>query len=174
MSIQQPELESRFGLTEIVMLRLPLVEWATANEIAAIRKLNHAHSNGGQCRTTSFVTVRVFKIGYAALRTESGDLATSTLRRNSMRLIFDCPGVRARAGATAMSRTSTYLFTRRVAPTRFDGSPFSEFSSFIFRLPLSKPAHRRGVTPGREGATIVASGGLHKLIALRLPASHPP
>jgi hypothetical protein len=26
------------------------------------------------------------------------------------------------------------------------------------------PAHRGGVTPGREGATIVPSGGLHKLI----------
>jgi hypothetical protein len=42
MSIQQPELESRFGLTEIVMLRLPLVEWATANEIAAITKIAKA------------------------------------------------------------------------------------------------------------------------------------
>jgi hypothetical protein len=37
-SIQQPELESRFGLTEVVMFRLPLVDWATAIEIAAIEK----------------------------------------------------------------------------------------------------------------------------------------
>ena len=42
MSIQQPELESRFGLTEIVMLRLPLVEWATASEIAAITQIAKA------------------------------------------------------------------------------------------------------------------------------------
>jgi hypothetical protein len=41
-SIQQPELESRFGLTEIVMLRLPLVDWATANEIAEITQIAKA------------------------------------------------------------------------------------------------------------------------------------
>jgi hypothetical protein len=38
-SIQQPELESRFGLTEIAMLRLPLVDWATPDEIAAIVRI---------------------------------------------------------------------------------------------------------------------------------------
>lgn len=42
MNIQQPELESRFGLTEIVMLRLPLAEWATAVEIAAITQIAKA------------------------------------------------------------------------------------------------------------------------------------
>jgi hypothetical protein len=42
MSIQQPELESRFGLTEIATFRLPLVEWATAIEIEAITQIAKA------------------------------------------------------------------------------------------------------------------------------------
>jgi hypothetical protein len=42
MSIQQSELESRLGLTEVVMIRLPLVDWATQTELAAITQIAKA------------------------------------------------------------------------------------------------------------------------------------